>query len=294
MSGLSLTLPEGRDRAWTEEVLARFDLSLRRLARALDAPVPEAPVTTEGDVVVLAAGGTEVRLMETHGTDALARRLGDTLSRVAWPAILAPALAARGVAESWWLRHAALRGLTLGELTALAVDAADEETIAWRLADRHPPRLTLRAGAEALAILGDDALRARAAQDAAFWSGLPIPIPPAPVADAMRGQGEAALSLGVLPMPGFAREADGAWRAPLAKALRHAAPALVDPALALAMVTDEGRIPRRHGALALARTGAAGIARSIAAVIEDAFGMVDMAAIVDEAAGIAPENALFQ
>jgi hypothetical protein len=181
-----------------------------------------------------------------------------------------------------------------GQRRALAVDAADEETIAWRLADRHPPRLTLRAGAEALAILGDDALRARAAQDAAFWSGLPIPIPPAPVADAMLGPGEAALSLGVLPMPGFAREADGAWRAPLAKALRHAAPALVDPALALAMVTDEGRIPRRHGALALARTGAAGIARSIAAVIEDAFGMVDMAAIVDEAAGIAPENALFQ
>jgi hypothetical protein len=290
MSGLSLTLPEGRDRAWTEEVLARFDLSLRRLARALDAPVPEASITTEGDVVVLAAGGTEVRIMETRGTDALARRIGDTLSLVAGPAFLAPALAARGVAESWWLRHAALRGLTLGELTALAADAADDETIAWRLADRHPPRLTLRAGAEALAILGDDALRARAAQDAAFWSGLPIPIPPAPVADAMLGPGEAALSLGVLPMPGFSWSAEGGWRPPLANALRMAAPALVDPALALALLTDEARITRRHAQAAMARDGVVAIAQRLATAAGDLFGMVDVGAIVDEAAGIAPEK----
>lgn len=288
MTGITLTLPAGRGAAWTAEVRERFGLSLRRLCRALAAPVPDLAVAEEGEAVRLGARGTELTVHGGLGAEATARRLGDLAGLLAWPAILAPALAARGVGETWWLVHAARRGLTLAELAALAEGGADDETIAWRLADRHPPALALGAGAEALPLLADDTLRTRAAQDAAFWCGLPIPVPPPPVHDAALGPGEAALCLGGLPLPAFAWEAEGGWRAPLGKALRHAAPALVDTALALAMVTDEARIPRRHAALALARTGPVAIARRMAEASEDPFGMVDLAALVDEAAGIAP------
>jgi hypothetical protein len=293
MSGLSLILPAGnlaagRGAAWTAQVVERFGLSLHRLCRALAAPQPSLTVLEEGDAVALVVDGARIALPEGMTAGAIARRLEDLSSVLAWPAILAPALAARGVGATWWLHHAALRGLTLDSLADLAEGGADDETIAWRLADRHPPVLTLRAGAQAMAPLADRELRARAAQDAAYWCGLPVPIPAPPVHDAALGPDEARLALGVLPPPSFAWEADGGWRAPLAKALRHAAPALVDPALALALMTDEARVSRRSAAAALARTGAVVIAQRMAEAVSDPSGMVDLATIVDVAAGIAP------
>lgn len=288
MSGITLTVPADRGATWTNTVVEQLDLSLRRLSRALAAPLPTLAVAEERGAVVLAAG--DVRLAQSPGIPpaTIGRLLGDQVSLIAWPGIVAPALAARGVGETWWLRHAALRGLTIDELAALAAGGADDDTIAWRLADRHPPLVTLRAGTEARATLEDQELRAQAARDAAFWSGLPVPIPASPLHDAALGPGEARLALGALPQPGFAWEAEGGWRSPLARALRHAAPALVDPALALALITDEARIPRRHAAVALARSGVVAIARCIADAAGTISRPVDLAAIIDDAAGIAP------
>ncbi|MCU0983946.1 MAG: hypothetical protein MUC89_03250 [Acetobacteraceae bacterium] len=288
MSGITLTLPAGRGAAWSGQVVERFVLSLRLLCRALEAPEPAFTVTEQGEEVALATDGVRLPLPPGLAAEAVARRLDDRIGLIAWPAILAPALAARGVGETWWLRHAALRGLTVGDLAALAAGGADDETIAWRLADRFPPVLSLRAGERTAAAFGDASLRDGAAQQAASWCGLPVPKLPAPLRDAALGPDEAALALGALTLPAFAI---GDWddpRASLATALQQAAPALVDPALALALVTDEARVSRRHAAAALARTGAITIARRIAEAATDMFGMVDLAAIVDEAAGIAP------
>ncbi len=176
MSGITLTVPADRGATWTNTVVEQLDLSLRRLSRALAAPLPTLTVAEERGAVVLAAG--DVRLAQSPGIPPATngRLLGDQVSLIAWPGIVAPALAARGVGETWWLRHAALRGLTVDDLAALAAGGADDETIAWRLADRHPPLVTLRTGTETRPLLEDQELRAFAARDAAYWSGLPVPM----------------------------------------------------------------------------------------------------------------------
>jgi hypothetical protein len=117
---------------------------------------------------------------------------------------------------------------------------------------------------------------------------LPVPKPPPPLHDPALGPDEATLALGALPLPAFAWEAQGGWRSSLAQALRAAAPALIDPALALALITDEARIPRRHAAAALARSGAVPIAQRMVEAAADPLAVVDLAAIVNAAAGIPP------
>jgi hypothetical protein len=288
VSILALSLPPGRGAAWSAQVSDRFGLSLRLLCRALGAPVPSLEVVEEGEEVLLIVAGTRHAVYGGTTAEEIARRLADRLCLLAWPAVLAPALAARGVGETGWLRHAAWRGLTVDALARLAEGGADDETIAWRLADRHPPVVTLRAGAAAIGALGDETLRERAAQDAAAWCGLPVPKPPPPLHDAALGPDEAAVVLGALPLPSFAWDAQGGWRSSLAQALRAAAPALIDPALALALLTDEARVPRRHAAAALARTGAVSIARRMVEAAADPIAIIDLGAIVNAAAGIAP------
>ncbi len=288
VSALTLSLPPARGAAWSAQVSERFGLSLRQLCRALGAPVPALEVIAAGEEVLLIVAGTRHAVHGGVTAEEVARRLSDRLGLLAWPAVLAPALAVRGVGETAWLRHAAWRGVTVDALAQLAEGGADDETIAWRLADRHPPVLTLRAGARAIELLDDETLRERAAQDAATWSALPVPKPPPPLHDPALGPDEATLALGALPLPAFAWEAQGGWRSSLAQALRAAAPALIDPALALALITDEARIPRRHAAAALARSGAVPIAQRMVEAAADPLAVVDLAAIVNAAAGIPP------
>lgn len=288
VSGFSLTLPDAADEAWASQVVERFHLSVRRLCHALDAPLPAITIAREGEEVALVVDGRRIASSPAVAADAAARRLEDLAGMLAWPAILAPTLAARGVEKSWWLRHAALRGLTLSELAGLAEASATDEAIAWRLADRFPPVLSLRAGERAAAAFANTGLREQAARQAAAWCGLPVPKPPAPLRDAALGPDEAAISLGVLALLTFSVSDWDDLRSTLAASLRQAVPALVDPALALALVTDERRISRRHAAAALARGGAVTIARRIAEAAGDVFGMVDLAAIVDAAAGLSP------
>lgn len=283
---LALILPATCPSRWADAVEERVHLSLRDLCRALGLATPALPVTRGGGTALLRAAGTRHEAPEGLGAAETARHLAAALAPFSWRALLAPALAAQGIPATWWLAHAARRGLTLRELAALAADGANDDTIAWRLADRHPPLLALRAGEQARAALVDEAVRHAAARDAAAWTGLPIPLPPQPGVDPSLGPGAAGFRIGALPLPDFAEREDVGWRPVLAFQLCGMAGALVDPALALALVTDEQRVRRRHAERALARAGAVAIARRIAEAADGLAGIVDLDALVDEEAGL--------
>lgn len=287
MSTLSLALPAEAPEAWADAAAERFRLRLSRLAHDLGVSAPPLSVVRARTAPAVSFGGTP--LGPPRGpAGAMAEQVLAALPGVlAWPALLAPALAAQGFAETWWLRHAARRGLGLQDLLSLSA-GADEEALAWRLAERHPPLLVVRAGRSAAKALADADLRERAARDSASWSGLPIPLPPPPEQDPFLAPDEAALSLGALGFAPFRADGAGGWRAALGQALWDIAPVLVDPALVLALLTDEARLSRRHATLALSRTGAVAIARRIAEASEESEDPVDLAAIVDDAAGLSP------
>ncbi len=262
---LALILPATCPARWAAAVEARVHLSLRDLCRALGLATPALPVTRGGGTALLRAAGTRHEAPEGLGAAETARHLAAALAPFSWRALLAPGLAAQGVPATWWQAHAARRGRTHRALA---------------------PLLALRAGEQARAALGDEAVRHAAARDAAAWTGLPIPLPPQPGVDPSLGPGAAGFRIGALPLPDFAEREDVGWRPVLAFQLCGMAGALVDPALALALVTDEQRVRRRHAERALARAGAVAIARRIAEAADGLAGIVDLHALVDEEAGL--------
>jgi hypothetical protein len=283
MSGAALTilLPDGTDTASVEILRARVGDGARAMTEGLGLPPPSLVVTRQGsEAVLLAAAGRHP--LDAGGTaQGMAAVALHALYADHWSVLMAPALAARGVAATRWLRHAARRGLAVDELVALAEAGVTEEGIAWRLADLHPPALTLLAGREAIAALADEAFRKAAAMEAATQAGMPIPIPGGPVADPDARDPEVVVMIGGLRSPGLPPSGIGSM-------LGLLAPALVDPAFVTALLLDEARIPRRLGTLALAAPGPVAVAEALLRALETAPWPIDLQAVVEAAAGLAP------
>lgn len=278
-AALTILLPEASDPAWVDVVRARVGGGAEAMAASLGLAPPSLVVTRQGSEAVLLAGPVRQPLGAAGVPMTLAVAAIETLSINAWQALIAPALAARGVGAQRWLRHAARRGLTVDELAALVRDDAPEELIAWRLADAHPPTFTLMAGRHAMATLADAEFRRAAAMEAATHAGLPIPIPGEPVPDPLLDDDQAVLMIGALRRPILPP-------AGLGRLLALLAPSLVDPALAVALLTDEARIPRRLGTLALASPGPVAVAEAMLRAMELAPWPIDLQAVVETASGI--------
>lgn len=283
MSGPALTilLPEQADAALADAVQLRFGAAAEAMVTLLGLAAPSLVVTRQGSEAVLLAGPSRHVLEAPATPRAIASAALHALHRDQWEVLMAPALAARGIAARWWLRHAARRGLTVDDLAALARDDASEDRIAWHLADTYRPTITLMAGRDAHATLSDAAVRLAAATEAAALAGLPIPIPGEPVADPRVEDDEVVVMIGALRSPGFLPQGIGS-------VLGGLAPALVDPALATALLTEEARIPRRLATLALGEPGPVAVARAMLRALEIAPWPLDLVTVVEAAVGLAP------
>ncbi|WP_291297129.1 hypothetical protein [Elioraea sp.] len=279
-AALTILLPEDAHDSWAAIIRAIVGSAAEAMTEGLGLPPPSLVVTRQGSEVVLLAGPSRHVLHAAPTPEAIAEAALHALSLDHWEVLLAPALAARGIGARWWLRHAARRGLTIDELADLARNDASEDEIAWRLADTYRPTITLMAGRDARAALSDADVRRGAAMQAAALTGLPIPFPGEPVADPLIEDQAAVVMIGALRGPALSPTGIGTVLAALA-------PALVDPALAVALMTDEARIPRRLGTLALAAPGPVAVARAMLGAFESALWPIDLVAVVEAEAGLA-------
>lgn len=217
----------------------------------------------------------------SHGVVVGAEAYRAGFAGLLWPALLAPALAARGITPGWWLRHAARSGLRLDELAALGRGNPADDVIALRLADRPVPELALLCGADARTPLAEAGVRRAAAQSAAERTGLPVIVPSPPAWDPERHNEEAMLVLGAWRTAPFAP-------AELDDALVRLAPATLHPGAVLAMLVDAGRIPRHVAARAIAEVGPVALARWMIESVDSDVSEADLRAIAEAALGIAP------
>ncbi|WP_144186562.1 hypothetical protein [Elioraea rosea] len=241
------------------------------------APV-EITLLREGAEAALVVGDSRRTLGQGSAAGAEAYHAG--FAALLWPALLAPALAARGITPGWWLRQAARGGLRLAELDAVGRGNPGEDVLALRLAERPAPELALAAGADARSALAEEAVRRAAAQEAADRTGLPVVVPAGPAWNPERRDDEAMLVLGAWRSAPFAPTA-------LADALSRLAPAMVHPGAVLAMLADESRMPRRLAARAIAEVGPVTIARRMIDAA-DSGGRADLRSIAEAALGVAP------
>lgn len=281
---VTLRLPAWRDRTWADALIEAFKPAARRLAERAGFDELKLDVLYADDRPALLLGEKGCLLQDGDRPLSLAASMEAVLEEQVWPAWLAPALAARGVrTDGTWLPQAAARGLTLEDLEALAADGADEERIAWHLADRFPPRLSLLTRPDPPPLLSEEAARRAAAERAAALSGLPVPVPPGPVPDlAVSGSG-LALEIGIRRVA-FSEAEMLDW------ILFSSASSFVDPGLVVALCTDEQRIPRRLAVRALA--GVERPVRIAERIIAEHVGRawpVDLVAILEEVTGLAAQ-----
>jgi hypothetical protein len=281
VAALIILLPERVDTVWVTIVRERVAAGAAALAEPLGLMPPSVVVTRQGSEAVLLAGAARHPLHVTPTPVAIATAALHVLFVERWSVLMAPALAARGIGAGRWLSHAARRGLTCDALAHLARDDAAEEMIAWRLADAHPPAIGLMAGQAAQGPVSEEGFRRAVAQAAADGIGLPVPIPGAAAPDPLLDDDEVVVTIGALRCP-VVRQGG------IATILGLIAPALIDPALAIAVLTDEARIPPRLGALALARGGPVAVAEALLRAVELAPRPVDAVAVVERAAGLVP------
>lgn len=281
---VTLGLPAWRSGAWVDELLDAFAPAAARIAARLGLPGPTLVVLRAESDPALVIGPVRLPLPDHDRPVRLAAALEVMLEHQAFAAWLAPALAARGLAPSgFWLPHAAARGLGLEALASLAEGNPGEAAIAWRLAERFPPELGLLVSPEAPQHGTDvEALRG-AAQRAAAWSGIPIPVPVLRPADPGVEAGATLLALG-------ARRARMASAATLDETLLLLAGDVVDPALVLALGTDDQRLPRRLAVRALAGDGAVLLAEAIVREHEARRWPIDPVPLAERVAGLAPDQ----
>lgn len=279
---VTLMLPSRRGGAWWESLLDAFAPAAARLAARLGLPEPlVVSRPTEGDPA-LGFRGTHIPLPDHDEPVRLALAFATVLEHQAYPALLAPALAARGIEpRGFWLPQAAARGLGLEALRALAAGRAREETIAWRLAERFPPDLALIVPPEAPQ-QGADPVAIRAAADrAARWCGLPIPVPGLRPPDPGLEPGATALAVGATRLRLRALS-------DLDSALVMVAGATVDPGLVIGLCLETHRMSRRLAARALADGGAVRIAEAIIRDHRDGRLPIDLVSLAARAAGLDP------
>ena len=276
---ITLTLPEGTQAGWHERFTDRLTLRLGEILDDLGRDPPLLMHRTDDLTGQLSIGQQVVPISYHADPIRAAEAAFARLHGLRWPVVIAPALAARGVAQGWWLRHAARRGLAIDDIQSLGKGAADDEAVAWRLAERHPLDLHVFAGRDARAVLHDATERKAEAMRAAAMTGLPILIPDDPKPDAALDADQARLRIGALRGPGFAA-------ADLSGALIAEAPAMIDPAVVIALLTDETRLTRRLATLALARTGAPRFAQMMVVLTEQKHAVADIAALAEAAAGL--------
>ncbi len=254
---------------------------ISRLTSAYGLPPLDITTLREGDEAAIVVGDSRRSLAGDAAVMPTQAAYVARFATVMWRALLAPALAGHGVTPGWWLRHAARRGHALDALARLARGGASDEIVALRLAELPMPVPALAGGDQAIVALSDTASRRQAAQAASEDTGLPVVIPTAPEWDAGCHQNELALLLGAWHGPGFAPDA-------LAGELARLAPAFVDPASLVAMLTDEARFPRRLAALALAELGPVPLARRVVEFADSGAGRVNLRAMVEAALGVTP------
>lgn len=279
---VTLRLPSRRGGAWCESLLDTFAPAAARLAGRLGLAEPlVVSLPTEGEPA-LSVGGRTAVLPDHDDPLRLALAFAAMLEHQAYAALLAPALAARGIdPRRFWLRHAALRGLGLEALAGLADGGAAEETIAWRLAERAPPELALMVSPEAPQEGADAASLRAAAERAAGWSGLPIPVPGRRPHDPALEAGGSVLAVGARRLPLDAlSELDGA--------LLMLAGAMVDPGLVIGLCLEAQRLPRRLAVRALAGGGAVRLAGAVIRDHRDRRWPIDLVALAEQVAGLAP------
>lgn len=237
---LTVLLPEDHPEAWADELLEQLRPALARLADRCCVDPPILAVKRNGDHFVLLTGESRYDLPLEPSPALLADSFSYFLNDHLWETIHAPAFFARGgsMPNSFWIRHGADRGLTFEELSALAALGSDDNRLAWHLADRPAPRPLLHNRPNVLSTLTASELRRGVAERVARWSGLPIPIPAAPTTHLSVSGEEEVLALGVRWSPIHTVEE-------LERALLLRAGCFIDPALVLALCTDQRHIGRR-------------------------------------------------
>jgi hypothetical protein len=278
-----LRLPARRAGAWADTLLDGLAPAAARIADRLRLPAPTLVVLRPHDDPALVVGTARFPLPDHDQPVRLAAAFEVALEHHAFAAWLAPALAARGLATGgFWLPHAATRGLDLDALVSLAEGNPGEEAIAWRLAERFPPALGLLVSPDAPQQGTDPPAIREAAQRAAAWSGIPIPVPALLPPDAGVEAGATMLALGTM-------RARMASAAALDGMLLMLAGAVVDPALVVALCTDEARLPRRLAARALAGDGAVRLAEAMVREHTAQRWPIDLASLAEETAGLAAQ-----
>lgn len=255
-SSLTILLPKSYDEGRIAFFQHQIQSQLALLVDRWGLQPPNLEIRTEGDQPTLMVDDNPYPLNKQNGPTTLATCVCYAFNEHPWETLCAPALAAQGQghADSFWLRQAASRGLTFAELTALADAGEDEERIAWLLADRHPPQLTIRTNPGMASPYTAVEIRRQAATAAANQTGLPIPIPSQPTDDLSVPEGHVVLAIGSrwIPLQATATIDPGTAVEALKTNLLQVAGSCVDPSLVLALCTDPERVGRRLAVRAMA------------------------------------------
>lgn len=252
---LTVVLPESYSADWIDDFRQHLQTQLALLADRWSLQPPILKLRTEGLKPTVVVKDTVFVLNDQPSPLILATCVCYKLNEHPWETLHAPALAACGRRhpDSFWLRQAASRGLTFPELTALADVGFDEERIAWRLADRHPPQLTIRTNPGIASPFTKEEIRPQAAT-AANQTGLPIPIPSEPTDDLSVPKGHVVLAIGIRWLPLQTADTHDSSQATeaLKTNLLQVAGCCVDPGLVLALCTDPERVGKRLAVRAMA------------------------------------------
>ncbi len=261
-AAVTVQLPGNLGGDWQDQFVEELRPQVASLASrsGLDCGLP--PVVSQGTETSVLLGGRRYPLPGGGSPSRLASSVSSFINEHLWEAWYAPTLVASGLAdqESFWLRHAADRGLSYGDLASLAGSRQRrEDHVAWNLAAQHPPRLDILRGpgeasqeaAKKISEIANDCAKA-----AAKYTGLPIPIPAETGTELCVPGGGVVLAIGKRWIPiDNPDDSDGLqlpYASQLEGQLARLAACFIDPGLVLALCTDPQWIVRRLAVRAIA------------------------------------------